>query len=162
MPYAAGAGEASISEHLDTMGRVREDLLVRVSGEPIGAEEAVAFVADPGAGGTCVFLGTVRDSSRDGEVTGLTYEAWDELAMRRLEELGTEMLERWPLRKVALLHRSGELAVGEVSVVVACSAPHRAEAFDACRHGIEQLKRDVPIWKKEHLRSGASSWVMGS
>jgi molybdopterin synthase catalytic subunit len=144
------------------MGRVREDLLVRVTGESIGADEAVAFVSDPGAGGTCVFLGTVRDSSADGEVTGLTYEAWDELATRRLEELGTEMLERWPLRKVALLHRSGELAVGEVSVVVACSAPHRAEAFDACRHGIEQLKRDVPIWKKEHLRSGASSWVMGS
>ena len=144
------------------MGRVREDLLVRVTGEPIGADEAVAFVADPGAGGTCVFLGTVRDASADGEVTGLTYEAWDELATRRLEELGTEMLERWPLRKVALLHRSGELAIGEVSVVVACSAPHRAEAFDACRHGIEQLKRDVPIWKKEHLRSGGSSWVMGS
>jgi molybdopterin synthase catalytic subunit len=144
------------------MGRVREDLLVRVTGESIGAEEAVAFVSDPGAGGTCVFLGTVRDSSADGEVIGLTYEAWDELATRRLEELGTEMLERWPLRRVALLHRSGELAVGEVSVVVACSAPHRAEAFDACRHGIEQLKRDVPIWKKEHLRSGASSWVMGS
>ena len=144
------------------MGRVREDLLVRVTGEPIGADEAVAFVADPGAGGTCVFLGTVRDSSADGEVTGLTYEAWDELATRRLEELGIEMLERWPLRKAALLHRSGELAIGEVSVVVACSAPHRAEAFDACRHGIEQLKRDVPIWKKEHLRSGTSSWVMGS
>ena len=144
------------------MGRVREDLLVRVTGEPIGADEAVSFVADPGAGGTCVFLGTVRDRSVDGEVTGLTYEAWDELAVRRLEELASEMFERWGLRKVALLHRSGELAVGEVSVVVACSAPHRAEAFDACRHGIEQLKRDVPIWKKEHLRSGDSSWVMGS
>ena len=159
MPYAAGAGEASISEHLDTMGRVREDLLVRVSGEPIGAEEAVAFVSDPA---TRACSSAPSGTSRDGEVTGLTYEAWDELAMRRLEELGTEMLERWPLRKVALLHRSGELLVGEVSVVVACSAPHRAEAFDACRHGIEQLKRDVPIWKKEHLRSGASSWVMGS
>ena len=144
------------------MVRVREDLLVRVTGEPIGADEAVAFVADPGAGGTCVFLGTVRDRSADGEVTGLTYEAWDELATARLGELGAEMFERWPLRKAALLHRSGELAIGEVSVVVACSAPHRAEAFDACRHGIEQLKRDVPIWKKEHLRSGASSWVMGS
>ena len=144
------------------MGRVREDLLVRVTGEPIGADEAVSFVAHPGAGGTCVFLGTVRDHSADGEVTGLTYEAWDELATRRLEEIATEMFERWPLRKVALLHRSGDLAIGEVSVVVACSAPHRAEAFDACRRGIEQLKRDVPIWKKEHLRSGASSWVMGS
>ena len=141
---------------------MREDLLVRVTGEPIGADEAVSFVADPGAGGTCVFLGTVRDHSADGEVTGLTYEAWDELATRRLEEIATEMFERWPLRKVALLHRSGDLAIGDVSVVVACSAPHRAEAFDACRRGIEQLKRDVPIWKKEHLRSGASSWVMGS
>ncbi len=144
------------------MGCVREDLLVRITVEPIGADEAVAFVADPGAGATCVFLGTVRDRSEDGEVTGLTYEAWDELATRRLGELAAEMFQRWPLRKVALLHRSGELAVGEVSVVVACSAPHRAEAFEACRHGIEQLKRDVPIWKKEHLRSGESSWVMGS
>lgn len=144
------------------MVRVREELFVLVTGEPIGADEAVAFVADPGAGGTCVFLGTVRDRSTDGEVTGLTYEAWDELATRRLEELATEMSERWPLRKVALLHRSGELQVGEVSVVVACSAPHRSEAFEACRHGIEQLKRDVPIWKKEHLRSGSSNWVMGS
>src|SRR5262245_42116489 len=89
---------ASTSGHLATMGRVRDDLLVRVTAEPIGAEEAVAFVSDPGAGGTCVFLGTVRDSSADGEVTGLTYEAWDELATRRLGELGTEMLERWPLR----------------------------------------------------------------
>ena len=82
--------------------------------------------------------------------------------VHRLETIADEMFERWPLRKVAFLHRSGELGVGEVSVVVACSSPHRAEAFEACRHGIEQLKQDVPIWKKEHLTSGASSWVMGS
>lgn len=144
------------------MGRVREDVLLRITDEPIGTDEAVAFVADPGAGGTCLFVGTVRDRSPEGDVTGLTYEAWDELATRRLEELAAEMFERWPLRKVALLHRSGSLAVGEISVVVACSAPHRAEAFEACRHGIEQLKRDVPIWKKEHLVTGESSWVMGS
>ena len=144
------------------MSRMPERVLVRVTDQPLAAEEAVAFVSDPGAGGTCVFLGTVRDSSDAGDVTGLTYEAWDELATRRLEELATEMGERWPLRKIALLHRTGALGVGEVSVVVACSAPHRAEAFEACRHGIEQLKHDVPIWKKEHLVSGASGWVMGS
>lgn len=141
---------------------MREDLLVRVTGEAIGADEAVAFVGDPGAGGTCVFLGTVRDRSRDGDVTGLTYEAWEELAEKRLGELGEEMLERWSLRKVALLHRFGDLAVGEVSVAIAVSAPHRAEAFEACRHAIERLKQDVPIWKKEHLVSGDSGWVMGS
>ena len=141
---------------------MREDLLVRVSDQMLGADEAVAFVSEPGAGGICVFLGTVRDRSDAGEVTGLVYEAWDELAGRRLEEIGEEMFERWPLRKVALLHRTGDLAVGEVSVVVACSAQHRAEAFEACRHGIERLKGDVPIWKKEKLLSGEAHWVMGS
>lgn len=135
---------------------------MRITIDPVGADEAVAFVADPAAGGTCVFLGTVRDHSDAGAVTGLTYEVWEEQAVRRLEGLAGELFARWPLCKVAFLHRWGELEVGEVSVVVACSAPHRAEAFEACRHGIEQLKRDVPIWKKEHLATGSSSWVMGS
>ena len=134
---------------------------MRISLDPIGAGEAIDFVSDRAAGGTCVFLGTVRDHSEAGAVTGLTYEAWEEQSELRLQELADEMFERWPLRKIAFLHRSGELGVGEVSVVVACSSPHRAEAFEACRHGIEQLKQDVPIWKKEHLTSGASSWVMG-
>jgi molybdopterin synthase catalytic subunit len=141
---------------------MRQSLLVRVTADAIGVDEALTFVADAGAGGTCVFLGSVRDNSDAGGVTGLAYEAWEEQAVRRLTELGEELFERWPLCKAALLHRFGELAVGEVSVVVACSAPHRADAFEACRHGIEELKRDVPIWKKEHLVSGESTWVMGS
>jgi molybdopterin synthase catalytic subunit len=144
------------------MGAVREDLLVRVTPEPIGADEVVAFVQDPGAGGTSVFLGTVRDRSSSGEVLGLTYEAWEELAMRRLVELGERLFATWPLRRVALVHRYGELRVGEVSVAIAVSAAHRAEAFEACREAIEQLKRDVPIWKQEHLVDGVSGWVMGS
>ncbi len=109
-----------------------------------------------------MFLGTVRDHSRAGEVTGLTYEAWEEMAVKRLEELGAEMFEKWPLQKVALLHRTGDLGVGEVSVIVASSSAHRAEVFEACRYGIERLKEDVPIWKKEHLATGESDWVMGS
>ncbi|HZP90504.1 MAG TPA: molybdenum cofactor biosynthesis protein MoaE [Actinomycetota bacterium] len=136
--------------------------LVRLTTDPLDATSALAFVADPGAGGTCVFVGTVRDRSDAGEVTALTYEAWDELAVRRLEEIAGEVLVRWPLCRVAILHRTGELPVGEVSVVVACSAPHRAEAFEACRHGIERVKQEVPIWKKEHLVAGESRWVMGS
>jgi molybdopterin synthase catalytic subunit len=141
---------------------MREDLLVRVTEEAIGAEEATAFVADPAAGGTCVFLGTVRERSDAGTVTGLTYEAWPEMAVRRLEELGAELFATWPLRRVALVHRFGELAVGQASVAIAISAEHRAEAFEACRHAIERLKVDVPIWKKEHLVTGTSEWVMGS
>jgi molybdopterin synthase catalytic subunit len=144
------------------MSAVSETLLVRISAGPIPVDEALAFVGDPGAGGTCLFVGTVRDRSDAGDVTGLHYEAWDELATRRLTEIGAEMLERWPVKKVAILHRIGDLAIGEASVVVACSAPHRAEAFDACRHGIERLKEYVPIWKKEALVSGEAEWVMGS
>jgi molybdopterin synthase catalytic subunit len=144
------------------MADVRDGLLVRVIPEPLSLDEATTFVADPGAGGTCVFVGTVRDRSEKGDVTGLTYEAWDDLALARLEEIGEEMFRSWPVRKVAILHRTGDLAIGEASVVVACSAPHRAEAFEACRHGIERLKQDVPIWKKEALGSGEAHWVMGS
>lgn len=136
--------------------------LVRITGEPLRTEEAADFVADPAAGATCVFAGTVRNHSEAGDVSGLVYEAWDELAERRLREVAGEMRSTWPVRKVALLHRTGALDVGEISVVVACSAPHRAEAFEACRHGIERLKQDVPIWKKEALATGDAHWVMGS
>jgi molybdopterin synthase catalytic subunit len=142
----------------ESAGSVR----VRVTGEPLTPQEALDAVADPSAGATCLFVGTVRDHGTEGAVTGLRYEAWDDLAVERLTRLGAELLERWSLARVAILHRTGELAVGEASVLVAASAAHRAEAFDACRHGIEELKRDAPIWKKEALATGDAHWVMGS
>jgi molybdopterin synthase catalytic subunit len=137
-------------------------VLTRVQDSPLSLDEAAAAVADPAAGAVCIFTGTVRDHSVAGDVTGLTYEAWHELAEQRLRGLADEILERWPARRVAILHRVGSLDVGETSVIVAVSAPHRAEAFEACRHGIERLKEDVPIWKKEGLVSGEAHWVMGS
>lgn len=144
------------------MGPVSDTLLVRLTPEPLSVDAALAAVADPGAGGTCVFVGTVRDRSDQGEVTGLSYEAWEDLAVRRLTEIGEDLHRSWPLRRVALLHRTGDLAIGEASVVIAVSAPHREEAFEACRRAIERLKSDAPIWKKEGLRSGEAHWVMGS
>jgi molybdopterin synthase catalytic subunit len=144
------------------MSAVSEAVLIRLSADPLSVDEAVGFVADPGAGATCVFVGSVRDTSPAGDVTGLHYEAWDEVAGERLRQIAGELRERWPLRKAAILHRTGDLAVGEASVVIACSAAHRAEAFEACRHAIERLKADVPIWKKEALVSGQAEWVMGS
>jgi molybdopterin synthase catalytic subunit len=137
-------------------------VLTRVQDTPLSLDEAAAAVADPAAGAVCIFTGTVRDHSDAGDVTGLSYEAWHELAEQRLRELADEILERWPARRVAIVHRVGSLVVGETSVIVAVSAPHRAEAFEACRHGIERLKEDVPIWKKEGLVSGEAHWVMGS
>jgi molybdopterin synthase catalytic subunit len=144
------------------MTRVRERSHLSVRADPLSIDEAMAFVADPAAGGTCVFVGTVRDHSDAGGVTGLEYEAWNELATARLEELVDELFERWTIVKVAILHRTGTLAVGDASVVIAVSAAHRSEAFEACRHAIERLKRDVPIWKKESLTEGEAHWVMGS
>jgi len=141
---------------------VRQSLLVRLTDAVLDPTEALGFVADPAAGGTVLFTGTVRDHSEGSEVTGLDYEAWDEQARIHLEAIGEEMFERWPVLKVAILHRTGRLEVGETSVLVSCSAPHRAEAFEACRHGIERVKRDVPIWKKERLATGDAHWVMGS
>jgi molybdopterin synthase catalytic subunit len=144
------------------MASVSQPAVVRLTSDPLSVDEALASVSDDGAGGTCVFVGTVRDHSKAGDVTGLRYEAWDELAIERLHEIAAELSAKWPVRKVAILHRTGDLAVGEASVVIACSAPHRSDAFDACRHAIERLKQDVPIWKKETLLSGDAHWVMGS
>jgi molybdopterin synthase catalytic subunit len=138
------------------------EVMVRITAEPLVPADALAFVADPASGGTCLFVGTVRDNSDAGEVTGLEYEAWEELAERRLRELAEVAAERWPVQRIALLHRTGRLAVGEPSVAVAVSAAHRAEAFEACRFAIDELKHDVPIWKKELLASGEADWVMGA
>lgn len=144
------------------MTHVTDRSLVRVTPDVVDPAEALAFVADPAAGATCLFSGTVRDHSAQGAVTGLTYEAWQELAEKRLADIARELFAGWPVQRVAIVHRFGDLAVGEISVVVAASAPHRADAFDACRHGIERLKEDAPIWKQEQLASGKAEWVMGS
>ena len=110
------------------MSGQRPDLLVRVTDEPLDPSEALRFAADPAAGGTVLFSGTVRDHSDAGDVSGLDYEAWEERAAELLGVIGDELFAVWPVRRVALLHRVGRLSVGEISVLVCCSAPHRAEA----------------------------------
>ena len=141
---------------------MREGLSVRLTSDAIDPGDAWRAAAHPSAGAVVVFAGTVRDHSDAGAVTGLDYEAWEERALRLLGAIGGELFAAWPVRKAALLHRVGRLSVGEISVLVCCSAPHRAEAFEAARHGIERIKQDVPIWKKEGLVSGEAHWVKGS
>ncbi len=120
-----------------------------------------AAVAHPGAGAICTFSGVVRDSSRGEPVTHLEYEAYADMAEARMRAIADEISERWPAARVAMAHRTGRLEIGEVSVVVAASSPHRKEAFEACRWGIDRLKESVPIWKKEFARSGAV-WIEGA
>jgi molybdopterin synthase catalytic subunit len=117
------------------------------------------WLVEPGCGGQVVFTGTVRDHAdgREG-VTGLQYEAYTEQVVPRLERICAAARGRWPgLGRLALLHRTGPLAVGEVSVVVGAAAPHRGEAFEAARYCIDTLKASVPIWKKETWDDG-SDW----
>jgi molybdopterin synthase catalytic subunit len=128
---------------------------------PLSIAEANAFITDPAAGGICVFAGTTRaETADDGrELVALEYEAYTDMATKQLRDLATAARERWPVLKVAILHRTGRVAVGEPSVVIAVATPHRPEAFTACRFLIDELKKDVAIWKKEVWNQGAGTWV---
>jgi molybdopterin synthase catalytic subunit len=127
--------------------------------EPLPVAEATAWATTPGSGAVVTFLGVVRDHAegRTG-VTGLTYEAYDEVAETRMGEIAAEVRRRWPVvERLALLHRTGALELSEASVAVVVSTPHRPEAFDAARFAIDTLKETVPIWKREHW-AGGDDW----
>ena len=128
---------------------------------PLDICKANEFVVVPNAGGICIFSGNTRaETSADGrELIALDYEAYADMAIRQLNELAARTRQRWPVLKLAILHRVGRVAVGEPSVVIAVSTGHRKEAFEACRFVIDELKRDVAIWKKEVWASGDASWV---
>jgi len=125
---------------------------------PISVDRVLAEVADDRAGAVVLFLGVVRNNARGRRVQHLTYEAYETLATREIERIGSAALERWPITRVAFAHRTGRLDVGEVSVAIAVSAPHRVEAFEAGRFCIDTLKRTVPIWKKE-IWDGGAEWI---
>ncbi|MEM9651636.1 MAG: molybdenum cofactor biosynthesis protein MoaE [Actinomycetota bacterium] len=129
-----------------------------LSEHPLPAVEAAEWVVRPSCGGVVVFTGTARDHSvgREG-VTRLEYEAYEEQVVPRLNEIAAAARSRWPdLGRIVLLHRIGEVPLTEAAVVVAASAPHRAEAFEAARFGIDTLKSTVPIWKREDWSEGTS------
>jgi molybdopterin synthase catalytic subunit len=110
-------------------------------------------------GAVVTFLGTVRDLT-DGKVTvALDYEAYPGMAEKKMAEIERDTRQRWPVGEMAMIHRLGHLDVGEVSVAVAVSCPHRAQAFEACRYAIDRLKELVPIWKKENWADGSTEWV---
>ena len=134
----------------------------RLTREKIDPSKLLRSVGDPGAGGTVLFLGTVRDNSEAGRVEKIRYEAYEPMAERSLAQMEEEVRRRWPDTKhVKIVHRVGALSVGEISVAVVVSSPHRAEAFEASRHAIERVKHDVPIWKREKLADGKEVWVEG-
>lgn len=124
----------------------------------IDVEGLVARAGDPAAGAVLSFVGTVRDSKQGRRVLRIEYEAYEPMARKVLERIGAEMADRWPAVAVALVHRIGRVGVGEASIAIVVATPHRVAGFEALRHGIEAVKRDLPVWKHEFFEDGAV-WV---
>jgi molybdopterin synthase catalytic subunit len=139
-PVSGGSGACTLSER------------------PLDVNATIARVSGPGMGGIVTFLGAVRDESRGRAIRHLEYDSYPEMAEREMQKIADSAAERWPGVKVAIAHRAGHLEIGELAVVIAAAAPHRADAFAACRFAIDTLKQTVPIWKKEVATDG-EYWV---
>jgi len=133
--------------------------MIRLQTEPIDFAALTEQVRSPQAGAVVLFLGTVRELTAGRTTASLDYEAYPGMAEKTLAEVEAETRARWPVIDVALVHRLGHLALGEVSVAVAVSCPHRAQAFEAARHAIDRIKEVVPIWKRENWADGTREWV---
>jgi molybdopterin synthase catalytic subunit len=133
--------------------------MIRLTHDVIDYHALTEAVIRPDCGGVVVFLGTVREVTGDKVTTALDYEADPVMAEKKMAEIEAETRARWPVGDMALVHRLGRLGLAEVSVAVAVSCPHRAQAFEACRHAIDRVKEIVPIWKKENWADGTTEWV---
>jgi molybdopterin synthase catalytic subunit len=132
--------------------------VLEITEAPLSLDAVVQAVSRPTSGAVASFLGTVRAFSRGRQVTRLEYEAYPEMATATMRTLATEIRSRWPVDAVAIVHRVGALTIGDASVAIAVSAPHRREALEACAYAIERLKEIVPIWKREVWSDGAE-WI---
>ncbi|MEV6669379.1 molybdenum cofactor biosynthesis protein MoaE [Streptomyces sp. NPDC051162] len=149
---------APIYEHPGELAAADPIRLLAIRDTPLSVDEVFAAAGDDAAGGTALFVGTVRDHDGGTDVTGLGYSAHPS-AEAELRRIAGKVVADFPVRALAAVHRVGELSVGDLAVVVAVSCPHRAEAFDACRRLIDDLKREVPIWKHQTFADGTEEWV---
>lgn len=133
--------------------------MIRIQTEVIDYAALTEAARTAQCGALCLFLGTVRELTAGKRTASLTYEAHSTLAAKLMAQVEGETRARWPVHEIMLVHRVGHLGLGEVSVAVAVSCPHRHQAFDACRYAIDRLKEIVPIWKQEHWAGGATEWV---
>ena len=132
-----------------------------VTGDPLDPAAVAALVARSGDGAIATFVGLVRDQNLGRRVLWLDYEAFEPLAVKAFERIGEEATFKWPDVRLAIHHRTGRVAIGEASVVIAAASPHRADAFAACRYAIERVKQIAPIWKHEHFEGG-EVWIEGA
>jgi molybdopterin synthase catalytic subunit len=133
--------------------------MIRLTRAPIDYHAFGEQVRRPDCGAVVLFLGTVRDLTGERVTVALDYEAYPAMAEKKLAEIEADTRRQWPIGDIIIEHRLGHLAVSDISVAVAVSCPHRAQAFEACHHAIDRLKELVPIWKKENWADGSSEWV---
>lgn len=132
--------------------------MIQISNKPIDVEQILRSVHDVRCGASVLFLGTTRSVTDGKQTLELEYECYEAMAQNMLQELATEASRRWPILQCSIVHRTGPVAIGEPSVAVAVSSPHRADAFEAGEWLIDSIKHAVPIWKKEHWADGQTEW----
>ena len=132
--------------------------MFRVTDQPLNLQELVDFVTDPGAGAIATFIGTTRNNNEGRRVVALDYDAYPEMAEKELRRIGDDASKKWQLCRMAIVHRIGPVQITQASVMIAVSSAHREAAFAACRFAIEEIKKTVPIWKKE-LYEGGELWI---
>jgi molybdopterin synthase catalytic subunit len=132
--------------------------MFRVIQQTIELDELVAYVTDPEAGAIATFIGTTRNHNEGRRVMALDYEAYPEMAEKELARIGADAEKQWPICRMAIVHRLGPVQIGDASVIIAVSSAHRDAAFAACRFAIEEIKKTVPIWKKE-VFEGGEVWI---
>lgn len=131
---------------------------IHITSETLSIDACRELIVAPKNGGECIFVGTVRNMTKGEEVTKLVFEAYEPMALKEMTKIADAALEKFAVSSVVIHHRTGELGIGEIPVIIAVGAPHRDAAFEACRFAIDTLKETVPIWKKEFLESG-EVWV---
>lgn len=132
--------------------------MIEITQNKIDLQKVINAVRSPDCGGVSVFIGTVRNNSRNKEVNALEYEVYGEMAEKMIGKIMEEIKSKWEVNKIAISHRIGKMDVGEITVAIAVSSPHRKDSIPACQYAIDRLKEIVPIWKKEYAIDGAS-WV---
>jgi molybdopterin synthase catalytic subunit len=132
--------------------------MFHATNQPIDLNELVLFVTDPEAGAIATFIGTTRNNNEGRKVIGIDYEAYPQMAEKELARIGEDAKKQWPICRMAIVHRLGPVKIGEASVIIAVSSAHRDAAFAACRYAIEEIKKTVPIWKKE-VFEGGEVWI---
>jgi molybdopterin synthase catalytic subunit len=131
---------------------------IKITAEPIDVTSCLYSIASPECGGCAIFLGTVRDKTKDRKVLKLEFECYEKMAIKKMEEIALKSVEKWQVQNVLIHHRIGEVGIMEAAVLIIVTAPHRNDAFAACQYAIDTLKETVPIWKKEIFEDG-EVWV---